>query len=550
MSELDITCASPRAIKGQAVADLQAVFPGEGTTSLREDLLGEFPDISVVEEEAWLLYFDGFSTPSNNTRGAGIVLVSQTVRRFRRNLDGEEENGRINVDFIMQRNWNLRWRTPIIQELSSSLSQGKDSLKTLQSFFMLHGMLYHRNPDDSLSRCLGDEEAQLQLNRVHDEICGQTLVVTLYRRLRRLGYYWPEMETQSHLLQKSCSNCQMSPHQLEVFSVSHAGDWREPYIRYLHDGVTPANQKDSINMKQKAKKFVFHEGILWGLDIIGKINPPLSKKHKYIITATEYVTKWVESIPLRGTTGATIAAFIKEYIICRFGVPKHIITDNDTPFGNKQVRELLKGYKIKQVFSTIYYPQGNGQAESTNKTLIRVLIRTVHDNPREWNEKQPMALWVYRTTPRNSIVVSPYLLVYGADAILPAEIKIPSARIAAASGVHWNEAEALISRIAELDTLDSRRGKAEERAQMYRNMISRAYDKTIRPRVLKKMRFGLKETAKHIQQDMPAPKFSPKWEGPYVITKAYSTGYYKIVKVDGGKLEAVINGKWLKAYHA
>ncbi|XP_026450081.1 uncharacterized protein LOC113350192 [Papaver somniferum] len=209
----------------------------------------------------------------------------------------------------------------------------------------------------------------------------------------------------------------------------------------------------------------------WGLDIIGKINPPSSKHHEYIITATEYFTKWIESIPLRGTTRATIAAFIKEYIICRFG--------------------------------------GNGQDESTNKTLIRIFSRTVYDNPRECHEQLPMAQWAYQTTPRSSIGVSPYSLVYGAYAILPAEIKIPSARIAAASGVHWNEVEASNSRIADLDTLDSRRGKAEEHTQAYRNRISRAYDKT-----------------------------------------AYGNGYYKIIKVDGGKLEAVIIGKWLKAYHA
>ncbi|XP_026458943.1 uncharacterized protein K02A2.6-like [Papaver somniferum] len=239
----------------------------------------------------------------------------------------------------------------------------------------------------------------------------------------------------------------------------------------------------------------------WGLDIIWKINPPSLKQYEYIITATEYFSKWVEAIPLRGTTGATIAAFIKEYIICRFGVPKHIITDNGTPFANKQVRELLEGYGIKQVFSIIYYPQGNEQAESTNKTLIRILSRTIHDNPREWHEQLPMALWAYRTAPRSSIGVSPYSLVYSVDAILPAKIKIPSDRIATVSGIHWNEAEAFNSRIVELDTLDSRRSKAEERTQVYRNRISRAYDKTVKPHVFKVGDLVLK-TDKHIQQDM------------------------------------------------
>ncbi|XP_026452030.1 uncharacterized protein LOC113352426 [Papaver somniferum] len=88
--------------------------------------------------------------------------------------------------------------------------------------------------------------------------------------------------------------------------------------------------------------------------------------------------------------------------------------------------------------------------------------RTVHDNPRTWHEQLPIALWAYQTSPRSSTGASPYSLVYGADAILPAEVKIPSARIAEASGVRWDEAEALSARVEELDTIDSRRSKAKD----------------------------------------------------------------------------------------
>ncbi|XP_026416219.1 uncharacterized protein LOC113311617 [Papaver somniferum] len=249
------------------------------------------------------------------------------------------------------------------------------------------------------------------------------------------------METQCRSLQGSCSNCQAPPHQLEVFNIGHVGDWREPYVSYLHDGMLPANKNDAAKMKQRAKRFVFHEGNLYRKS---------------------------------------------------FGV---------------------------------------------------------HDNPRTWNEQLPIALWAYWAAPRISTGVSPYSLVYGADAILSAEIKILLARIAAASGVQWNEAEASSARIAELDTLDSKRTKAEEHSQAYRNRVSRAYDKAVKPRIFQVGDLVLK-TAKHIPQDMSAPKFSPKWEGPYVVTKAYNSGYYKIVKEDGGKLEAVINKKWLKSYYA
>ncbi|XP_026451457.1 uncharacterized protein LOC113351736 [Papaver somniferum] len=293
MSEFDITCTPPRAIKGKSVADLLAAFPGEGTTALHEDLPEEFLEISFIEKEAWLLYFDGFETPSNNTGGAGIVLVSPMGEVFSHSfkLDFQCTNNSAEYEAFLiglslakragatrlevrgdskllvnqmngvyslkevtlapyisetQKLWNYfadvtithigrnnnkhadflatlasklqfevleetlivrrrtvastwiaeskdaetdDWRTPIVQEMRSSLSQGKVSLKILQSFFMLHGVLYHRNPDGSLTRCLGDEEAQLQLNHVHNEIYGKTLVVTLYRRLQRLGFY-------------------------------------------------------------------------------------------------------------------------------------------------------------------------------------------------------------------------------------------------------------------------------------------------------------------------------------------------------------------------
>ncbi|XP_026428495.1 uncharacterized protein LOC113324389 [Papaver somniferum] len=129
-----------------------------------------------------------------------------------------------------------------------------------------------------------------------------------------------------------------------------------------------------------------------------------------------------------------------------------------------------------------------------------------------------MPLWAYRASPRISTCVSPYSLVFGADAIFPTEIKIPPARIAKTSGVQWKEAEASNSRIAELDTVDSKRAKEEEHAQAYKNWIFRAYDKSVKPRVFKMGDLVLK-TAKHIQQDMFAQKFSPKWEGPYVIPR-------------------------------
>ena len=69
--------------------------------------------------------------------------------------------------------------------------------------------------------------------------------------------------------------------------------------------------------------------------------------------ATEYFTKWVKVVPLRKATRGTVANFIKEKIIVRFGVPHRIISDNGTPFVNSDVRKMLEFYQVSTI---VQYP--------------------------------------------------------------------------------------------------------------------------------------------------------------------------------------------------
>ena len=107
---------------------------------------------------------------------------------------------------------------------------------------------------------------------------------------------------------------------------------------------------------------------------MGPVNPSL-RGYIWILVATEYFTKWVEAVPLRKATGGAVANFIEENIIMRFGVPHRIINDNDTPFVNSVVRKMLEFYQVKHHRSSPYYPQGNGQAKATNKTLIKIISK-------------------------------------------------------------------------------------------------------------------------------------------------------------------------------
>ena len=92
-----------------------------------------------------------------------------------------------------------------------------------------------------------------------------------------------------------------------------------------------------------------------------------------MLVAMDYFTKWIEAVPLKNMTHKELIEFITEHIIHRFGIPQTLTTDQGTSFVSKEVREFAKLYKIKLLNSSPYYAQANGQAESCNKTLIKLI---------------------------------------------------------------------------------------------------------------------------------------------------------------------------------
>ena len=84
----------------------------------------------------------------------------------------------------------------------------------------------------------------------------------------------------------------------------------------------------------------------WGLDLIGPINLP-SNGYIWILAATEYFTKWVKAIPLKKATRAAVVNFIRNHIITRFEISRRLISDNGTPFINKDMKGLTEAYHIK-----------------------------------------------------------------------------------------------------------------------------------------------------------------------------------------------------------
>ena len=87
--------------------------------------------------------------------------------------------------------------------------------------------------------------------------------------------------------------------------------------------------------------------------------------------------------------------------------------------------EFCHKYKITLGHSTAYYPQGNGLAESSNKSLVNIIKKFLEDKNKSWHTKLVHALWADRFTLKKSIGMSPYQLVYGIDAIFPTSLGVP-----------------------------------------------------------------------------------------------------------------------------
>eukprot|EP01018_Ginkgo_biloba_P026264 Gb_10067 [translate_table: standard] len=104
--------------------------------------------------------------------------------------------------------------------------------------------------------------------------------------------------------------------------------------------------------------------------------------------------------------------------------------------------------------STPYYPQGNGQAEASNKTLIKIIKNIVNDKGQNCHLQLDHALWAYRISIRTPTGATPYSLVFGVEAILPMEIKLPSLCISLRDLI--NDEEYRVPCLQELELLDER----------------------------------------------------------------------------------------------
>ena len=169
-------------------------------------------------------------------------------------------------------------------------------------------------------RCLGDEEAKQTLEEAHSGIYGaHQSSPKLHYSIKRMGYYCPTMMQDSMACAKKCEACQY-------------------HANFIHQTPEP------LHLTVASWPFD-----AWGLDAIGPL-PKSFGGHLYILTTTDYFSKWMEVVPLREVKKETVVNFIRTHLIYRYSVPWYIITDNGKPFYNRLMMELCE----KQYNSSMY----------------------------------------------------------------------------------------------------------------------------------------------------------------------------------------------------
>ncbi|KAG8483053.1 hypothetical protein CXB51_021946 [Gossypium anomalum] len=308
----------------------------------------------------------------------------------------------------------------------------KRTLRRLACDYVLDGdILYKRRKDQVLLRCVDAVEAKLILEEVHEGVCGtHANGFMMARQIMRFGYYWATMEGDCINYTKKCHKCQIYGDKIHIpHSPLHAMTSPWPFS-------------------------------IWGMDVIGPISPKASNGHRFI--------------------------FVKE-IICRYGMPEKIISDNALNLNNKMIAEVGDQFKIKHHKFSPYRQKMNGAVEAVNKN-IKKIVGKMTETYRDWHEKLSFALL--------------------------------------------------------LNLIEEKRQRAIRHGQMYQKRIMQAYDKKVRPREFHEGDLVLKKIFP-IQKDFRG-KWMPNWEGPYVVKKAFSGGALILTKMDGKSLPNPVNSDSVK----
>ncbi|GJV30861.1 reverse transcriptase domain-containing protein [Tanacetum coccineum] len=363
------------------------------------------------------------------------------------------------------------WMTPIQEYLTKEiLPEDKKKARAVRrkaaKYAMINGTLYKKSFLGPWLRCVGPLQANYVLREIHEGSCsmhsGPRSVVA---KVIQTGYYWPTMHMDARNLIRECNDCQI----------------HRPVPRNPQQNLTPITSP-----------WPFYK---WGIDIAGPF-PEGPGKVKFLIVAIDYFTKWIEAKAVATITGSQVKKFVWDNIVCRFGLPGEIISDNGKQF-RRRIKHigLMKKQDWIEDFRIVY----------GSSTMIK-----------------------------SSNGETPFSLTYGTEAVIPAEIGMPTLRTAEIDQAKNNEALGI-----NLDLIEERREQAAIQEAKSKKKMEKYYNSRVRGTSFKPGDMVYRSNEASHAKD--GGKLGPKWEGPYEVKESLGKGAYKLKDRQGNDMPRTWN---------
>jgi len=293
------------------------------------------------------------------------------------------------------RKWVKDGMRPTLKEIASESYNLKSLWNQFQRFELKDDLLIRRweEEDKTVTQqvVVPRETRRTILGCCHDKRTAGHLGVRKTLRKIRQKFYWPGLQSDVRSYIAGCETCSKRKGPLQT---------KRAPMQIVRSGYPM-------------------ERI--GIDILGEL-PLTENGNKYVVVISDYFTKWTEALPMPNMEAVTVARLLVEQVVCRFGMPQIIHSDQGRQFESHLFQEMCKMMNIQKTRTSPYHPQSDGMVERFNRTLATMLSAYVQENQRDWDAHLPYVMMAYRSSEHETTGMSPNMLMFGHEVSTPLDL--------------------------------------------------------------------------------------------------------------------------------
>ena len=234
---------------------------------------------------------------------------------------------------------------------------------------------------------------------------------------------------------------------------------------------------------------------------------PSSGGYQYILAIMDHYTRFAQAYATRDKSAKTAADKLFNDFILRFGFPETIHHDQGREFENKLFYNLEKLCGIKHSRTTPYHPQGNGQVERFNRTLLSMLRALPELQKSRWRDHLNKVVHAYNCTRNDATGFPPFYLVFGRLSRLPIDIMFGLKPPTSTYPEYVKQWRSAMDKAYELASTNASKSTATSKNQ---------YDKKVRHAVLQE---GDRVLVRNLSERNGPGKLRSYWEDIHVVVR-------------------------------